>query len=122
MADYLQPRKIAAGSIRDAREYVGLTLNEVSAALGMEPRELERIEDGDAKVTGEQLRKFGRMYRRPAGWFFGETRFEPGPDLLRQVEGLSEHDRSAVLDFAEFLQGAGSPTAITREQLENPDD
>lgn len=111
MADRILP-----GRIRDAREYLGITLAEASDALGWERSELERIEAGGVTVTGEQVRKLMRLYRRPLGWFTGESRFTPDAELLRQVENLSEHDRSAVLEFAEFLQGAGSPARPARDR------
>jgi transcriptional regulator with XRE-family HTH domain len=110
MADPIRPDRL-----RDAREYLGLTVAEVAGALGCEPSELERIEAGGVTITGEQARKLSRLYRRPVAWLRGETTFTPGQDLLRQVEGLGEHDRSAVLEFAEFLQGAGPAPA--RAQL-----
>ncbi len=94
--------------LRDAREYLGFTREDVAGALGCAPAVLERIEAGGT-ITGGQLRKLSRLYRRPVAWFRGESRFEPGADLLRMTEHLSEHDRDAVLEFAEWLQHAGQP-------------
>jgi transcriptional regulator with XRE-family HTH domain len=102
----------------EAREYVGFTVAEVAGALGCPASVIEQIEAGGATITGEHLRKLSRLYRRPVKWFSDEVPFEPSPELLRQVEGLGGHDREAVLDFAEFLQGAGKPAAVRREQAD----
>ncbi len=110
----MSDRKIQPGRLRDAREYVGFTVAGVARALGCEAGDLARMEDGEAATTGEHLRKLSRLYRRPVAWFLGESRFEPDAALLRMVEGQTEHDRSAILDFAEWLQGAGPPERPAR--------
>ncbi len=94
--------------------YLGFSRDDVSGAMGRERRWVDDIEHGRTSVTGEELRKLSRLYRRPVAWLCGETTFQPGPDLLRQVENLTEGDREAVLDFAEFLQGAGPPPPSSR--------
>jgi transcriptional regulator with XRE-family HTH domain len=116
----LPDTRILPGRIRDAREYLGISLSQAADALGWAIGLLARIEAGEATITGEQLRRLMRLYRRPLGWFTGESRFTPDQALLRKVENLSEHDRSAVLEFAEFLQGAGKPARPSRTE-ENPD-
>jgi transcriptional regulator with XRE-family HTH domain len=100
---------IIPARLREAREFFGFTVADVAAALGCPAGDIEQLEAGGTTITGEYLRKLSRLYRRPVAWFSDETSFEPSADLLRQVEGLSGHDREAVLDFAEFLQGAGKP-------------
>jgi len=111
--------KVSADRLREARTYLGFSQDEVSGAMKCERRWVDDIEHGRRPVTGEELRKLSRLYRRPVAWLCGETAFQPDADLLRQVENLTEGDREAVLDFAEFLQGAGKPSkpprANTRE-------
>lgn len=102
--------------LREAREYLGFTREDVAGAMGWDAARLAALEDGaGGRLTGEELRKLSRLYRRPVAWLSGEDTFRPGGDLLRQVEPLSEHDREAVLDFAEFLQGAGPPPPVVRK-------
>lgn len=109
-------RKILASKCREAREYLGFTVEQVATALGWEPAVLERIEAGSTVITGEQVRKLSRIYKRPVEWLMGEFKFEPGTDLMRRVKNLSEHDRDAVLEFAEFLQCAGPPERPHRDR------
>ena len=107
----MDDKPVLSSRIREAREYLGVPVAEIARVLGWEPAALERIEAGSTKITGEQLRRLSRLYRRPVTWFTGEFRFEPGADLLRQVEGLSERDRGEILEFAEYLQCAAQVSA-----------
>jgi hypothetical protein len=78
--------------------------------MDRERRWVDDIENGRQAITGEELRKLSRLYRRPIAWLFGESTFQPSPEMLRQLHEnprLTDIDREAVLDFAEFLQGAG---------------
>ena len=106
--------KIIADRLREARVYLGFNRDDVSGAMGRERRWVDDIEHGRRQVTGEELRKLARLYRRPVAWLCGESSFQPSPDMLRQVENLTEHDREAVLDFAEFLEGAGPAPEVRR--------
>ena len=108
--------KVSADRLREARVYLGFNRDDVSAAMGRERRWVDDIEHGRQKVTGEELRKLSRLYRRPVAWLCGETTFQPGPEMLRQVENLTEGDREAILDFAEFLEGAGPPAKPRRSR------
>jgi transcriptional regulator with XRE-family HTH domain len=102
----------ALGSrLREAREYVGLLQEEVASALGIPRTSLSALEAGKRKVSGVELRRFARLYRRPVGWLLGEEEInlsdvEP---LFRATAQLSEHDKEQVLRFAEFLAAAGRP-------------
>ena len=104
--------------LQQAREYLGVSHEQAAEALGWPVATLVQLEQGDTTITGEQLRKLSRLYSRPPGWFTGEFEFEPGADVLRMVENLTEGDREAVLDFAEFLQCAGPAPKISRADLE----
>jgi transcriptional regulator with XRE-family HTH domain len=95
--------RVSADRLREARVYLGFSQDDVSGAMGCERRWVDDIEHGRQPVTGEELRKLSRLYRRPVAWLCGETTFQPDAGLLRQVENLTEGDREAVLDFAEFL-------------------
>ncbi len=114
-AEGAQP-KVSADRLREARVYLGLNRDDVSGAMDRERRWVDDIENGRQAITGEELRKLSRLYRRPVAWLCGETTFQPSPEMLRQVENLTEGDREAVLDFAEFLQGAGGPGWSRRDR------
>jgi transcriptional regulator with XRE-family HTH domain len=101
-----RPAAVKAERLHEARDYLGFSQDDVAGAMDRERGWVDDIEHGRQRVTGEELRKLSRLYQRPVAWLCGETTFQPGPELLRQVEHLDEGDREAMLDFAEFLEGA----------------
>jgi len=111
--------KVSADRIREAREYLGFSRDDVNSTLGWPVGRIEDIESGGCMVTGEELRKLSRLYRRPVGWFTGEWEHHPDPDMVRQLNEnprLTERDREIVLDFAEFLAGAGPAPKPRRDR------
>lgn len=88
---------------REAREYVGLTVEDAARKLRCSSQLIEDVEGGSVH-PGDLLYRLGRLYHRPPSWFRGEFRFEPDTATLQAGERLSSHDREAILDFAEFLQ------------------
>lgn len=106
--------QIALGArLREAREYIGLLQEDVATALGIPRTSVHALEAGKRKVTGLELRRLGRLYRRPVGWLLGEEdiELEDAEPLFRAAAALSEEDREQVLRFAEFLAAAGKPGA-----------
>jgi transcriptional regulator with XRE-family HTH domain len=108
--------------LKEGREYVGLLQEDVALALGIPRASVSALESGKRRVTGLEIRRLARIYRRPVGWLLGEedvelTEAEP---LFRAAEALSERDRNQVLRFAEFLAAAGKPTASGRVGIRPP--
>ena len=98
------PAKVSATRLREARTYLGFSPDDVATIIGCERSRFDDIEAGRTTVTGEELRKLSRLYMRPVPWLCGETTFQSSPEMLRQIEHLTEGDREGILDFAEFLQ------------------
>ena len=110
---------VKADRLREAREYIGFSKDDVARAMQCEPIWVDGIENGRTTVTGEELRKLSRLYRRPVAWLCGETTFQPSAEMLRQLNEnprLTDGDREAVLDFAEFLQGSGPAPKPRRDR------
>ena len=92
----------------DAREWIGFSRADVTAALGWPPELIADLENGAAEPSAEQLELLGWLYRRPVPWFSGESHYEPSPGVLRMLEKCpTEGDRAVVAEFAEWLAGAG---------------
>lgn len=109
--------KVSADRLREARVYLGFSQDDVANATGWHVDRIITLEDGTGgPATGLELRKLSRLYRRPVAWLCGETTFQPGPEMLHQVENLTDGDREAILDFAEFLEGAGPAPAPRRSR------
>lgn len=95
--------------LRLAREYVGLTQEEVASALGVSRPAVTKIEAGTRKVESTELNVMARLYRRTMEYLL--TGREPAPQrpeqlafLARAIKGLSERDLDEVARFAKFLK------------------
>lgn len=109
--DSEEQAKIGA-RLKEAREYVGLLQEDVASALGIPRASVSAMESGKRRVTGLEVRRLARIYRKPVGWLLGEDDIElsDAEPLFRATESLSDRDRDQVLRFAEFLAAAGKPT------------
>lgn len=109
--------QLALGArLKEAREYIGLLQEDVATALGIPRTSVHALEAGKRKVTGLELRRLARLYRRPVGWLLGEEEVElkDAEPLFRAAAALSDADREQVLRFAEFLAAAGKPGGAGR--------
>ncbi len=108
--DESEQRRIGA-RLREAREYVGLLQEHVADALAIPRASVSAMESGKRRVTGLELRRLARLYRRSAAWLLGDE--EPSTELqgtlFRTTATLSDDDRDQVLRFAQFLASAGPP-------------
>jgi transcriptional regulator with XRE-family HTH domain len=103
--------EVIGGRLREAREFVGLLQDEAASALGIPRTSLSALEAGKRKVSGVELRRLARLYRRPVDWLLGEdhTSVAETDPLFRATARLSDEDKEQVLRFAEFLAAAGRP-------------
>ena len=97
--------------LRASREYIGLLQEDVAGALGIPRTSVAALEAGKRKVTGLEIRRLARLYRRSVGWLLGEedVELQDAEPLFRAAAALSAEDRAQVLRFAEFLAAAGKP-------------
>lgn len=106
-----------AARLRDAREYLGMSQDEVAAALKLSRPAITNIESGSRKVEAVELDQLSKLYARPVTYFLsGEQANQPSSEKVafyaRTLKGLSEKDLSEVARFAEFLR-AGSASKKT---------
>ena len=95
--------------LRDARNYLGLTQEEVAAALSIPRTALTDIEGGRRRVEALELARLAKLYRQPLGYFTGgdESAAALPPDvtyLARQAASLSSQDREELGRFADYLR------------------
>lgn len=99
-------RKAIAEKLREAREYLGLSQQEVADAIDLPRSAVSLIESSQRDVKSIELQSLARLYQRPIGYFTGEEPQTMGGDvavLARQVAKLSEQDREELLRFSEYL-------------------
>lgn len=102
-------RKALGERLREAREYLGFSQDQVATFLGIPRSALSLMETGQRKVDALELKKLAGLYKRPVGYLTGEAAEEAsfGTDvkhLARQVSELSPDDREELGRFADFLR------------------
>src|SRR6266571_7540336 len=65
-------RKTLGERLREAREYLGFSQEEVATFLGVSRSALSLIETGQRKVDALELKKLAGLYKRSVGYFTGE--------------------------------------------------
>lgn len=105
-----EDRRGLAERLREAREYLGFSQEEVSKFLGIARSALSNIENGQRKVEALELKKLAQLYKRTVGYFTGEAeagepRFAADiAHLARQAATLSPQDREELSRFADYLR------------------
>ena len=95
-----------AARLKEAREYLGLSQQEVADALRLPRTAVSMIESGQRRVDSVELKTLSKLYQRPITFFTGEEEAAFGSDvaaLAKQGAKLSEQDRNELLRFSEFL-------------------
>lgn len=104
--------KVVASRIREARESLGLTQEEVSGALGIPRTSVHAMEAGKRNVSALEVRRLARLYQRRVEWLLGEDDVPVAAAdgaLYRATRALSVEDKDQVLRFAEFLAAGAAP-------------
>ncbi|MDO9345525.1 MAG: helix-turn-helix transcriptional regulator [Pseudomonas sp.] len=110
MTDCRQDERNEIGDrLRQAREYVGLSQDEVASMLGLSRPSITNMELGVRKVEALELSKLAKLYHRTFEYLLtGSEPAADGPEqlafLARAVKGLSDKDLGEVARFAEFLK------------------
>lgn len=102
-------RRALGERLREAREYIGFSQDQVAKFLGVSRSALSLIESGQRKVDALELKKLAGLYKKPVGHFTGDEAEESpfGSDvkhLARKVSELSPDDREELVRFADFLR------------------
>jgi|AGTN01.3.fsa_nt_gi Helix-turn-helix. len=91
-----------ADKLRECREYLGYTQEQVAAHLGVSRLSLCQAETGRRRVPAVELAKLAKLYQKPAGYFLGEE-VEPAEWVAALSGTLDETDRQEITKFAQFL-------------------
>lgn len=102
-------RQQLGARLREAREYLGLSQEEVVKYLRIPRSALSHIESGRRRIDALELKRLAELYKQPVTAFTGESQVEEGmPEdvahLARAAEKLSERDRQELSRFAEYLR------------------
>lgn len=78
--------------IRLRRTELGLTQDQLAAALGVSYQQIQKYENGANRISAARLWQIGRRLEVPVGWFFDEPDDPTGSDdgRLVQARGVLE--------------------------------
>ena len=103
-------RRRLGEKLRQAREYVGYSQDEVAGFLKVPRTAVTNMESGQRKLDALELKRLAELYRQPVSHFTGDDD-EAGSTLptdvahlARQAAALSRKDREELGRFAEFLK------------------
>ena len=108
--DDSQARHKLGEKLRHAREYLGLSQDEVARHLKVPRTALTNIESGQRRIDALELKKLADLYRQAVSYFTGdedETAAALPADvthLARAAAKLSVKDREELSRFAEYLR------------------
>lgn len=103
-------RQLLGERLKEAREYVGLTQDDVAKKLGIPRSALSNIEAGIRKVDAIELAQLAKLYQRSVAWFTGERSNGAAKmpkqvaHLARAAATLSQQDQRELARFADFLK------------------
>lgn len=97
--------------LREAREYLGFSQEEVATALGLSRPAITHIEAGNRRVEAIELEKLSKLYGRPVAYFLSGEEENAFADAkvafaARALQGLSSRDLEEVMRFASYLRNS----------------
>jgi transcriptional regulator with XRE-family HTH domain len=106
-------RIVLAAKLKAAREYVGLSQEEVAELLKVPRSAISLMEKGDRKVDALELKALARVYQRNLHYFTGTEEPSALPEevahLARTASKLKPKDLEELTLFAQFLQSKANP-------------
>jgi len=111
-----------AARLKEAREYLGLSQDDVATALNISRPAVTNIESGNRKVEAVELDRLAKLFGRPVDYFLsGASAAAPADEKVafyaRTFKDLSDKDLNEVARFAEFLRASsGKKTAGSKRK------
>jgi transcriptional regulator with XRE-family HTH domain len=108
MAERNHNQNFLAARLKEMREYLSLSQEEVAELVQIPRSAVSLIENGERKVDALELKKFAQIYKCPLEYFTGSTEDEADKNrdlafLAKAAAKLSSQDRDELLRFARFL-------------------
>ena len=89
--------------LKKAREYLGLTQEDVAKLLGVSRVIITNIESGTRKVSADELEKFSKIYGRSMDELMnGKITEENVKMFARTFSELSEEDQEEIVNLIKF--------------------
>jgi len=114
-------QKALGARLREAREFLGLSQEEVAKTLDIPRASVSAMEGGKRKVSSLELRDLAALYRTSVDRLLGieteqpeEIRDQGARALFRATKDLTPDERDRVVQFARFLRSAGRAPATSK--------
>lgn len=110
MSELNDDRTALAARLKEMREYLKISQEEVAQMLKIPRSAISLIESGERRVEAVELKRFAEIYQCPLEHLTGgptatEKKSMEIAYLTRAVSKLSQKDRDELMRFAEFLEG-----------------
>ncbi|WP_080416295.1 helix-turn-helix domain-containing protein [Burkholderia ubonensis] len=101
--------------LRQAREYVGLSQDDVASVLGVSRPAITLIESGGRKVEAIELNKLATLFGATVEYLLTGQKTVTVEDeklafLARATQGLSNADMEQLLRFTDYLRNSSITT------------
>ena len=104
-----------AARIREAREYLNLSVAELAQMLGADEQEIEAVEAEEEPVSAALLAEIARTLGRSLEFFTGDVPARSASErtefLARAAETLSDQDLDELQRFASYLRSRSESQA-----------
>lgn len=106
-----ESRQRMGARLRESREYLGFSQEEVAAVLGLSRPAITNIESGQRKVEALELGKLAKLYGRTVSFLLSGSEERQDEErkiafAARALKGLSDRDIQEVARFADYLRNS----------------
>ena len=99
-----QERMALAKRIRDTRELLGFTQDEVAKVLGLHRPAVTELEAGRRKVSSQEIVLLATFFSVTPRYLLEHDGYEPTAQISALCMGLDPEDKAQLLRFAEYLR------------------
>lgn len=95
--------KMSNNRLRNARERLSLSQEYVAKYLGVTRTAVTQMENGNRKISGDELEKLCRLYGISADYALGiKSEMTSSEIFTRSFESLPDNDKMEILNLIEF--------------------
>jgi transcriptional regulator with XRE-family HTH domain len=113
MPDEVNAKSVLASRLKEMREYLSLSQEEVAQMVGIPRSAVSLIENGERNVDALELKKFAEIYQCSLEYFTGSAKESSTTTreiayLAKAAAKLTDKDREELIRFAKFLNAKGN--------------
>jgi len=105
--DSERKRAAIGARLREAREYLGFSHEEVETSMRLQRTAVTNIESGSRRLEATELEQFSQLYGESVGYLLSGADQKAEADVAfaaRTLRGLTPSDLAEVARFANYLR------------------